>query len=338
MLDRPGGGWVAQGAEPSDTGRLVFAGDVMIGRTIGQLIDKYGPDYPFRTVESLLREADLAFGNLESPLTTAPYVRTGYNLVSDPARVSSLTLVGFDVMALANNHVTDHGADGLSQMLDTLDQAGMAHVGAGRTITEAGQYWVGKAGPVTVAYLAYDATWGSLAATFDSAGSARPEGPFLEKVAQARQAADLVVVSVHWGQEYEALPGQFQRGLAQSLARAGVDVVVGHHPHVVQPVEWVSVPGRDRPTLVAYSLGNFIFDQEFSAETSESALLTCDVDKQGLRAAWLVPLHIRRGQVQPVSSQNGEAVLYRLLHTGYNPPSLRSFRPGSCPTASSISS
>ena len=146
----------------------------MIGRTIGRLLDRYGPDYAFRQVEPLLTEADLAFGNLESPLTTAPYVRSGYNLVSDPARVSSLTLGGFDVVALANNHVTDHGADGLIQIIETLDGAGIAHVGAGRTITEAHQYWVGQAGPVTVAYLAYDATWGSRAATADSRGQRLP--------------------------------------------------------------------------------------------------------------------------------------------------------------------
>ena len=121
------------------------------------------------------------------------------------------------------------------------------------------------------------------------------------------------------------MPGKYQRSLARSLAGAGADIIAGHHPHVVQPVEWISVPGRDRPTLVAYSLGNFIFDQEFSAETSESALLGCDVSKQGLRAAWLVPLHIRRGQVLPVSSQEGEAVLYRLLHTGYGVPSSEVF-------------
>ncbi|MCJ7630499.1 MAG: CapA family protein, partial [Longimicrobiales bacterium] len=303
---------VAQAAGPSDEVRLMFVGDVMIGRWIGELIEKYGSEYPLQPAHPFLRGADIAFGNLESPLTTAPYLRRGYNLVANPAHVSSLVLAGFDVMGLGNNHITDHGSVGITQTVQTLEEAGIAYVGAGTAITEAHRSWIGEMSSVRVAYLAYDSTWGSVPATESRAGSAHPGDRVIADVGRARQEADIVVVSVHWGQEYESLPNKQQQGYALQLARAGADIIVGHHPHVVQPLEWLSVPGRDSPTLLAYSLGNFIFDQEFSEETSESAILDCEVGPEGVRNARLIPVHIRHGQARPVSSRQSEDVLSRL--------------------------
>lgn len=325
----------AEAAGPSDEVRLVFVGDVMIGRWIGELIDKYGSEYPLQPAHPFLREADIAFGNLESPLTTAPYIRNGYNLVANPAHVSSLTLAGFDVMGLGNNHITDHGPAGITETVRTLEEVGIAYLGAGTTITEAHRSWIGEISSVRVAYLAYDSTWGSVPATESRAGSAHPDDRVVADISRARQEADLVVVSVHWGQEYKSLPNKQQRGYARMLAKAGADIIVGHHPHVVQPLEWLLVPGRDSPTLVAYSLGNFIFDQEFSEETSESAILSCQVGPAGVQNARLIPVHIRQGQARPVSSRQGEKVLSRLLPRDKASPPYKMFSAVTLPTGES---
>ncbi|GEM_PF-480613 len=322
--------WIMAGsmvwaADPSASISLAFVGDVMLGRWIGEQIERYGDDYALGPVSPLLRRATLAHGNLESPLTTAPYQRTGYNLIARPARIASLLQAGFDVMALANNHVTDHGPEGIHETIRTLEEAGIGHVGAGANLADARRAWVAEVGSLKIAYLAYDSTWGSIPATEDRAGSVQPDNQVMADIAQAREAADLVVVSIHWGQEYHDLPNMQQQNYARALARAGADIVVGHHPHVVQPIAWVESPGRDRPTLVAYSLGNFIFDQEFSAKTSESALLWCEVSAQGISSARLIPLHIRRGQVRPVNSWAGEQVLLRLMPRDETHSPLRAF-------------
>lgn len=312
-------------ADPSESISLAFVGDVMLGRWIGEQIDRYGDDYALGPVSPLLRRATIAHGNLESPLTTAPYQRRGYNLVARPARIASLVGAGFDVVALANNHVTDHGAEGVLETIRTLDESGIGHVGAGATMADARRAWVAEIGSLRVAYLAYDSTWGSAPATEGSPGSVHPDNQVVDDIAQAREVADLVVVSIHWGQEYHDLPNKQQQNYARALAGAGADIVVGHHPHVVQPLSWIQAPGRDRLTLVAYSLGNFIFDQEFSAKTSESALLWCEVSARGTSSARLIPLHIRHGQVRPVDTRAGEQVLLRLLPRDQAQGPLRAF-------------
>ncbi len=306
--------------------QLVFAGDVMIGRSIGQRIALKGTDYPFAPIQPLLTQADLAFGNLESPLTTAKYVLHGYNLVGNPRHVASLTYAGFDVLALANNHSTDHGPAGLAETIHTLDGAGIAHVGAGATISDAYAALLQATGPITVAFLAYDGTAGSATATLDTPGTAGIGGASVARnIARARKEADLVVVSVHWGREYHALPDARQRALARMLARAGADVIIGHHPHVVQPLEWLTDNGRSTPTLVAYSLGNFIFDQEFSAPTSEAALLSCRVGANGLISASVVPTRIRRMQVHAATTDEAVAPLQRMLYVGMSQSPFQSF-------------
>jgi poly-gamma-glutamate capsule biosynthesis protein CapA/YwtB (metallophosphatase superfamily) len=308
------------------TAQLVFVGDVMIGRSIGQRIALNGATYPFVPIQSLLTQADLAFGNLESPLTTAKYVRNGYNLVANPGSVGSLTYAGFDVVSLANNHSTDHGPAGLAETIRTLDGAGIAHVGAGATITAAYAVHLQVTGPITVAFLAYDGTGGSTTVAGDTPGTGNVGAAWVGRdIARARKAASLVVVSVHWGQEYHSLPDRRQRALAQNLARAGADVIIGHHPHVVQPLEWLTDNGRSTPTLVAYSLGNFIFDQECSAPTSEGALLSCTVGQNGLISASLVPTRIRRMQVHAAATDEAIAPLERMFYTGMAQPACQSF-------------
>ena len=177
-----------------------------------------------------------------------------------------------------------------------------------------------------MAFLAYDGTGGSTTVARDTPGTGNVGAAWVVRdIAQARKAANLVVVSVHWGQEYRPLPDRRQRALAGLLARAGADVIIGHHPHVVQPLEWLTDNGRSTPTLVAYSLGNFIFDQEWSVPTSEGALLSCQVGANGLISASLVPTRIRRMQVHAATTDEAVGPLQRMLYAGLAQPAVQSF-------------
>jgi poly-gamma-glutamate synthesis protein (capsule biosynthesis protein) len=169
---------------------------------------------------------------------------------------------GFTVLAVANNHAYDQGAAGLAETLEHLRAAGLVAVGAGPTRTEAEAPKIVQARGLKVAFLGFTAL-------FNANLNGRPGEPWVcpldpdravAAVRRARGLADAVVVSLHWGVEYSHDPTPRQRELAGRLAEAGADLILGHHPHVLQPVEMIERNGRR--TLVAYSLGNFVSNQD----------------------------------------------------------------------------
>jgi hypothetical protein len=196
----------------------------------------------------------------------------------------------------------------------TLAGQGIAWVGAGKDQSEAQAPLLRTVNGVRLAFLAYEGLHATMPATAQAAGTAwlEPEAA-VKAIAAARRQADLVIVSVHWGVEYQSLPTVQQRALARQMATAGADLIIGHHPHVVQPVEWVQGQGREHPTLVAYSLGNFVFDMGFSPEVMQSALLVCEVSREGLLAFGLLPIQMAPWRVVPADAANARAVLSRLL-------------------------
>jgi len=244
---------------------LAFVGDVMLGRDVATALDG---DWPaaFADVRPYLADADLAFANLESPLTTAPFAGGRFDLRAPLEAVSALTNAGFDAVSLANNHALDGGATGLAETLDRLQGAGIA------ALTDAP--WFYEFSGHRMAFLAFLDANGPL----DTA-----------LVAQAAAQADLVIVSIHWGAEYYPVTER-QRALARELIAAGADVIIGHGPHVLQPVERVD------GALVAYSLGNFLFDQPFP-DTQQGAILRITLDRGSISAVELIPTVVRHGRV-----------------------------------------
>lgn len=294
--------------------RLAFVGDIMVGRHVGEIIAQQGMSYPFVHVAPILHSADLAFGNMESPLTTAPRVAGGYDLRADPTLAEAVALAGFDLLSVANNHATDNGRPGLLETIQVLADWGMASVGCGENLEAAQGPWRTEINGLRLAFFAYE----GLRATYQASASAAgcmwldPETAG-RAIAQARSDSDLIIVSVHWGEEYHSLPNAYQQRVAQQLADAGADIIIGHHPHVVQPVEWVRGKDRAHPTLVAYSLGNFLFDQWFSEETMQSAVLLVVAGQDGVREFGLVPTLSQHGRVTLAEGTPAEAVLSRLL-------------------------
>jgi poly-gamma-glutamate synthesis protein (capsule biosynthesis protein) len=268
---------------------LLFVGDVMLSRSVGAIM-KAREDwvYPFRDVAPTLRAADFAYCNLECPVSNRG--RNQYHLYSfraDPRSIEGLKEAGFRVVSQANNHAYDWGPAALLDTLDRLHAAGIRPVGAGRNNLQAHYPIVVDLGGLKVAFLAYV----NVDPREATAGVDRPGVAWLEPervladIRFARPLADLVVVCPHWGVEYATRPTPEQIKLGHSMIDAGADLIVGSHPHVVQPLE------EYHRGWIAYSLGNFIFDQH-DASTHRGAMLRVLVRDKQITGVSQVPVRI----------------------------------------------
>ncbi len=268
---------------------LLAVGDVMVGRAVGGTALEHTPDYPFEKVFGAGQGADLVFGNLECAVTSRDFaVSKLYRLKADPSMAPTLSAAGFDVLSLANNHTMDCGKLGLLETISSLHEAGILTVGAGQDAAEARKPAMAEVRGQKVAFLAYtDVPDGSGAfiARGDSAA-------VVEAVARAKKQADLVVISFHWGEEYATAPLDYQRALAHAAVDAGACLVIGHHPHVIEGVE------RYKRGLIAYSLGNFVFDQH-EERGKRGLVLACELSVLGVGKAVLAPVVIRENQTRP---------------------------------------
>ncbi len=297
--------------DPLPTVELVAVGDIMLDKTSRQMLDQYGPSWPFegQGVREILESADVAFGNLENPISTRGKAQPkSYTFRADPSFVKGLTYAGFDVLSLANNHIGDYGDIALTDTLDILDSADIVAVGAGRTITEAHEVRIVESRGLKIAFLAYNQiNPKSFAATDSSPGTAwMEEERMVAAVTAAQQKADIVVVSCHWGVEYRPNSDATQQKIARVLADAGADLVLGHHPHVVQGLQY------DRNTFTAYSLGNFVFYPMLTPETTETVILRCLLDISGIKAVELIPVAIKNTQPVVLPAANGTRVIERI--------------------------
>ncbi len=254
---------------------VIAVGDVLLGRGVAAQPD------PLGDVEAWLGSADVTLGNLEGVITGNGERGTMNGerivLVMPVTAVFQLQHAGFDLLGLANNHSLDGGVEGLAETAVRLRQAGL--IPLGRPQNDAITPEIRIANNVRLAFLAFNAI----------PDPDTPAHPFtlspahLQAIAAAKAQADAVIVSVHWGLEYETRPSPAQEQLAQAMTAAGADLVVGHHPHVAQPV------ARVGEGVVAYSLGNFVFDQEMP-ETRQGLALRAFFDAAGLRAVQVLPI------------------------------------------------
>jgi gamma-polyglutamate biosynthesis protein CapA len=271
---------LATNVEPTVT--LVAVGDILLDRSVQRKIEQYGTLYPFAQVRSVLRGADIAFGNLECPLTTTDFtVSKRYRFRASPWYAPMLKNAGFDVLNLANNHMMDCGGKGLNDTMDALREARIQWCGVAETRFPA-SITVNK---IRVAFLGFT-DYTDRQGTFPSVQDAS-EGFVRWYTKMHKNEKTLVVVSFHWGDELSAKVSPRQRSLALAAAQGGADLILGHHPHVLQPVTTIKV-GR-RKVLVAYSLGNFVFDAP-AGDQRKSAILRCTLTKKGVTTAELLPV------------------------------------------------
>ena len=243
---------------------LIFVGDIMLDRGVRAKIEKVGNNdfrFPFLKIANILNEADIVAGNLEGSLSDkGKEVGNLYSFRMPLQSLGGLTFAGFDVLFLANNHLGDWGEKALEDTVLNLRNVGILPVGAGVDLEKAYVPKIAEIKGVKIAFLAFS--------DFFVPGVAlAKEEKIKSAVNEAKALADLVVVVFHFGDEYSKEPNKRQKLLAQLAIGAGADLVIGFHPHVVQPLEVYH--GK----YIAYSLGNFVFDQNFSKETMIGGLL-----------------------------------------------------------------
>ncbi|WP_243301298.1 CapA family protein [Geothrix oryzisoli] len=245
--------------------RLVAVGDILMHQDVKASAEHAAQGFPslWADLVPLFQGADLAFGNLETPVAPSsgrPGVPFQFN--APAALPAALRASGFTVLATANNHAFDQGPRGVRETLDRLRAEQLVAVGSGEDRSRAETLQIVERQGVKVAFLGFTDIFNidlNRKATDPWVRRLDLE-PALAAVREARACADLVVVSVHWGNEYQHQPTKRQRDLARQLVEAGCDLLLGHHPHVLQPAEVLEVGGRK--ALVAYSLGNFISNQD----------------------------------------------------------------------------
>jgi poly-gamma-glutamate synthesis protein (capsule biosynthesis protein) len=237
---------------------LLAVGDINLGRGVGQHLLRDSLEMPFREVADLLRQADVAIGNLESQVTdqggetrhpTDPYV-----FCAPPQAAPALRLAGFDVLTTANNHAFDYGLRALQETIQHLRSEGVRVVGTSADSVGLFSHEVVEEGGIRFAVLAYTefvngtGAWRGHISLFE-------EGRASKEIARARADADVVVVSYHGGIEYAEKTGKWSGRNMRRLVDLGADLVLGHHPHVPLGVE--TYKGK----LIFHSLGNFVFPQ-----------------------------------------------------------------------------
>jgi len=258
---------------------VVLVGDIMLNRGVEYMMKTEGNGdfrFPFSKIAKDLKKADILFGNLEGPISDKG-IKVGsiYSFRAEPEAIEGLTFAGFNLISLANNHAFDYGREALEDCLAKLSKAGIDYVGAGFNEGEA----YGGRTPVIkeiegtkIGFLAYTnlgpESW---KASEKNSGIAWISEKDFEKIKKdienAKSQADILIVSLHAGEEYAAEPTQFQIEFSKAAIDAGADLVIGHHPHVVQKSE------KYKDKWIFYSLGNFVFDQSFSQETMRGKIL-----------------------------------------------------------------
>lgn len=283
------------------TGSVSFAavGDITFGRGVGRMMAVYGFDYPYRRVKPVLKQADLVLANLETPITDrGRRVKKKINFRGDPAALPALKDAGISLVTVANNHTLDYDREGLSDTLSHLKRIGVLYTGGGEDATAAHEPLVVTRNGLRIGFLSYTTfpAYG-VAKNPDTAGVAYGVSPEVIRadIEKAREQSDLVIVSFHWGYEFAPEPHSLQRSLGRHAIRAGADLVLGHHPHVLQPVE------RYQGKLIVYSLGNFVFDQTAPAKR-KSAIFVCRLTPDGIRDAAFLPVLIVRCQPRLIQS------------------------------------
>lgn len=259
---------------------VYFLGDVMLARDVERKLINYGASYPYKNI-TFDKDTDFVLANFEAaiPKVHIPTRDNTFRFSVNKNFLVGLSEAGVTHVSLANNHSFDYGVDGYNNSLLQITENKMAPFGHPSKISTSSVVFL-ETNNKTVSVIAVHTLFLS------------PDTKdLLSTIDYARSLSDIVVVYVHWGEEYSPLPSKSQVRLAQLLSEHGVDIVIGHHPHVIQSIE------RIGDTIVFYSLGNFIFDQYFSTDVQTGLVLKLNLqDESSLE---LLPVTSLGNRAQP---------------------------------------
>ncbi len=268
---------------------LYFVGDIMLDRGVLHYIEKNNDwRWPFLNIAEDMEKADLVFGNLESMISDkGRNVGSIYSFRAPPETMQGLVYAHFDILSVANNHSFDYTVNAFTDTLLRLKENNILYVGGGFNREEAHSSVIKEINDTKIGFLAYT----SVGSPNWQAGENSPGIAWMDTslfdvlkkdVIKAKEKADILVVSFHFGNEYQEEPSEKQQILANTALDAGADIIAGHHPHVVQPLE-INEKG-----VIAYSLGNFIFDQYFSEETMRGAILKVNIREKEIISSEII--------------------------------------------------
>lgn len=246
---------------------LTAVGDIIVYSSMmrdAQTKDGYDFRYMFAEVKEYFEDADLVFANQESMIGGAALGLTDYPRFNSPFAIAdALKELGVSVVSIANNHTLDRGEQAVHNAAAYWNELGIPYTGAYVSAEDASRIRTLTASDIKFAFLAYTYGTNGLPSPADKPWIVNrlDEKKIAKDIKEACELADVVVVSYHFGNEYERMPNEEQKKWAQLAADHGAHIVLGHHPHVLQPLEWLEQPNGEQ-TLVAYSLGNFLAAQD----------------------------------------------------------------------------
>ena len=247
---------------------LIFAGDIMqhmpqVDAAWNNDLGVLNYDSCFKYINPWLRNADLTIANLETTLAGKPY--SGYPAFSSPDElVNGMLNAGIDIVGTANNHCCDRGRTGIERTVTVLDSLGMIHMGTYKNVES-----YRKSNPKIIntrgfrlAFLNYTYGTNGIPVPENNVVSLIEKDRMMEDMKAAHDSiVDMTIVFIHWGDEYQRMPNAFQKDIAAYLFANGADIIIGSHPHVIQPMEWRRSDTLKKEQLVVWSLGNFVSNQ-----------------------------------------------------------------------------
>lgn len=259
---------------------VFFVGDIMLARDVEKRLQGQDVEYAFEELP-MLKEAKLVVGNFEAsiPATHIPTPNMTMQFSVAPALLEILKVGGITHLSLANNHAVDYLEDGYVNTVTELKSDGFETFGHPVRVDENSVSYI-EAGGRQIALIGINATYGEVPATWT------------EVLAEASLQSDTQIAYIHWGNEYELEHSEAEEDLAHSLIDAGFDIIIGHHPHVVQDIE------RYKDGLIFYSLGNFIFDQYWNDDVAEGLMLELVVSRNDILVV-LHPVETKTTRVKP---------------------------------------
>lgn len=293
-----------------------LAGDVMIGRGVHDAITNNGYSYPWGNVLPLLKNTDLNIINLEAALTNSTKkVWKTFNFKATPDRIKTLTQANVTAVNLANNHILDFSEEGLIETLQTLDEAGVKHTGAGMNEKEAEKPIILTLKSTLLGILGFtDNEPGWKAGTFTSGvnyidiSNEQDCHKTLMKITKLRKQTDLVIVSIHWGPNMQAEPEQYFIDFAHAMIEHGADIVHGHSAHNFQGIEIY------KQRLILYDTGDFVDDYAVDTylRNDHSFFFIVEVSKQQIKKLVLIPVLISKCQVNLAEGEDYKWCMQRI--------------------------
>lgn len=272
---------------------LITTGDVIPARTVNYKMTIYNDfTHPFLKTANLLRQADLTLINLEAPLIkNCPVTNEGMVFCGNQKFLEGLQSAGIDVANLANNHTFNWGAAGIQQTIDLLENNHILTCGFPLNHLTIKKH----KNNIIIGFLGWN-----LLEEIDT-------HQILDTIKQAKTQVDLLIISAHWGAEYQTFPAPSTQDLAHKIIEAGADLIVGNHPHWIQPVEIY------QNKIIFYAHGNFIFDQEWSPETKTGFVAQTTFYQKQIVDVQILPIFISDyNQPELVTGEAKEAILQQL--------------------------